>query len=54
MVGTGFGAHAKTWVHSLFEGILTNETRCLTCETVRSSPLSTSSSWFMTLMLFLL
>ncbi|KPV76392.1 uncharacterized protein RHOBADRAFT_35025, partial [Rhodotorula graminis WP1] len=36
MVGTGFGAHAKTWVHSLFEGILTNETRCLTCETVTS------------------
>ncbi|KAM0755007.1 cysteine proteinase [Meredithblackwellia eburnea MCA 4105] len=27
--------HPKTWVHTLFEGILTNETRCLTCETVR-------------------
>ncbi|KAH8927255.1 cysteine proteinase [Atractiella rhizophila] len=27
---------AKTWVHSLFEGVLTNETRCLTCETVTS------------------
>lgn len=26
---------AKTWVHKLFEGVLTNETRCLTCETVR-------------------
>lgn len=25
----------KTWVHRLFEGVLTNETRCLTCETVR-------------------
>ena len=25
----------KTWVHQLFEGILTSETRCLTCETVR-------------------
>jgi len=25
---------AKTWIHSIFEGILTNETRCLTCETV--------------------
>lgn len=23
-----------TWIHSLFEGVLTNETRCLTCETV--------------------
>uniref|UniRef100_A0A0K3C7C3 ubiquitinyl hydrolase 1 n=1 Tax=Rhodotorula toruloides TaxID=5286 RepID=A0A0K3C7C3_RHOTO len=36
IVGTGFEAHAKTWVHSLFEGTLTNETRCLTCETVTS------------------
>ncbi|GAA6002152.1 hypothetical protein JCM10207_003099 [Rhodosporidiobolus poonsookiae] len=36
MVGTGFAAHAKTWVHELFEGILTNETRCLSCETVTS------------------
>ncbi|SGY50879.1 BQ5605_C001g00934 [Microbotryum silenes-dioicae] len=27
---------AKTWVHRLFEGILTNETRCLCCETVTS------------------
>lgn len=25
---------SKTWVHRLFEGVLTNETRCLTCETV--------------------
>lgn len=24
----------RTWIHSLFEGILTNETRCLTCERV--------------------
>jgi hypothetical protein len=23
-----------TWVHELFEGTLTSETRCLTCETV--------------------
>ncbi|RKP25229.1 hypothetical protein SYNPS1DRAFT_33020 [Syncephalis pseudoplumigaleata] len=23
-----------TWVHRLFEGVLTNETKCLTCETV--------------------
>ncbi|KAL8286516.1 hypothetical protein RQP46_004533 [Phenoliferia psychrophenolica] len=28
--------HPKTWVHTLFEGTLTNETRCLTCETVTS------------------
>lgn len=27
-------AHATSGVHDLFEGILTNETRCLTCETV--------------------
>lgn len=27
---------SKTWVHRLFEGVLTNETRCLTCETVSS------------------
>ncbi|KND03316.1 uncharacterized protein SPPG_09016 [Spizellomyces punctatus DAOM BR117] len=25
-----------SWVHALFEGILTNETKCLTCETVTS------------------
>ncbi|KAJ1626272.1 putative ubiquitin carboxyl-terminal hydrolase [Pavlovales sp. CCMP2436] len=24
----------KTWVHDIFEGTLTNETKCLTCETV--------------------
>ncbi|BGP14626.1 hypothetical protein JCM10213_002206 [Rhodosporidiobolus nylandii] len=36
IVGTGSAARAKTWVHELFEGILTNETRCLTCETVTS------------------
>ena len=24
----------KTWVHDIFEGTLTNETRCLCCETV--------------------
>ena len=23
-----------TWIHDLFEGTLTNETRCLCCETV--------------------
>ena len=27
-------AHGKTWVHDLFEGVLTSETKCLTCETV--------------------
>ncbi|OAV98216.1 hypothetical protein PTTG_25708 [Puccinia triticina 1-1 BBBD Race 1] len=28
-------AHPRsTWVHKLFEGVLTNETKCLTCETV--------------------
>ena len=25
-----------TWVHEIFQGMLTNETRCLCCETVRS------------------
>ena len=25
-----------TWIHRLFEGVLTNETKCLTCETVTS------------------
>lgn len=24
-----------TWVHDIFQGTLTNETRCLNCETVR-------------------
>jgi ubiquitin carboxyl-terminal hydrolase 12/46 len=24
----------KTWIHEIFQGILTNETRCLNCETV--------------------
>ncbi|UZJ54020.1 hypothetical protein CBS101457_003340 [Exobasidium rhododendri] len=27
---------SRTWVHRVFEGTLTNETRCLTCETVTS------------------
>jgi uncharacterized UBP type Zn finger protein len=26
--------NSKTFIHTLFEGVLTNETRCLTCETV--------------------
>lgn len=28
------GKTDPTWVHDIFEGILTNETRCLCCETV--------------------
>ncbi|KAF9516522.1 hypothetical protein BS47DRAFT_651701 [Hydnum rufescens UP504] len=32
---SGFSAH-PTLVQTLFEGVLTNETRCLTCETVSS------------------
>lgn len=50
----------RTWVHRVFEGVLTNETRCLTCETVSGqsrcyvesisdpfirSPHETSLSW---------
>lgn len=31
----GGGAKASTrWIHNLFEGLLTSETKCLTCETV--------------------
>jgi ubiquitin carboxyl-terminal hydrolase 9/13 len=33
-LGMGEGGGGKTLVHQLFEGLLTNETRCLTCETV--------------------
>jgi hypothetical protein len=36
VLGESFEESPKTWVHRLFEGVLTNETRCLTCETVRS------------------
>jgi hypothetical protein len=25
-----------TWIHEIFQGALTNETKCLCCETVRS------------------
>lgn len=28
---------APTWVHEIFQGTLTNETRCLTCETVKDA-----------------
>ncbi|CAM9736194.1 unnamed protein product [Chrysoparadoxa australica] len=27
-------APIKTWMHTMFEGVLTNETRCLCCETI--------------------
>ena len=27
---------AKTWIHKIFEGVLTNETRCLACDSVTS------------------
>ena len=33
---TGSGSSSPTIVHKLFEGVLTSETRCLTCETVSS------------------
>lgn len=26
----------NTWIHEIFQGVLTNETQCLSCETVRS------------------
>lgn len=32
-----------TWVHEIFQGTLTNETRCLNCEAVRAPPLLFSS-----------
>eukprot|EP00249_Psilotum_nudum_P020728 c27820_g2_i1 orf=254-1048(+) len=35
--GLSNGSHQQpvvTWVHKLFQGILTNETRCLRCETI--------------------
>ncbi|XP_017114497.1 ubiquitin carboxyl-terminal hydrolase 46 [Drosophila elegans] len=37
-IGTGTnGANSEpTWVHEIFQGILTSETRCLNCETVSS------------------
>lgn len=34
--GLGDSTEGKTFVHKLFEGLLTNETRCLTCETTSS------------------
>lgn len=35
--GEGGAAPDPTWVHEIFQGTLTNETRCLTCETVSVS-----------------
>lgn len=26
----------NTWIHEIFQGVLTNETQCLSCETIRS------------------
>uniref|UniRef100_A0A182T2X2 ubiquitinyl hydrolase 1 n=1 Tax=Anopheles maculatus TaxID=74869 RepID=A0A182T2X2_9DIPT len=34
--GTTGGSTEPTWVHEIFQGILTSETRCLNCETVSS------------------
>jgi Ubiquitin carboxyl-terminal hydrolase len=28
----------STWVHDLFQGVLTNETKCMCCETVSAAP----------------
>eukprot|EP01137_Pigoraptor_chileana_P018365 Opistho-2@77726 len=33
---TSSGSEPVTWVHRLFEGVLTNETKCLCCESVSS------------------
>jgi ubiquitin carboxyl-terminal hydrolase 12/46 len=30
------GKETKTWIHEIFEGVLTNETKCLCCENVTS------------------
>ena len=35
--GTGSKPTEPTWVHEIFQGTLTNETRCLNCETVSST-----------------
>ncbi|KAL2919671.1 hypothetical protein HK105_200585 [Polyrhizophydium stewartii] len=33
---TGEDTAPATWIHALFEGVLTNETKCLNCETITS------------------
>ncbi|VUZ38884.1 unnamed protein product [Hymenolepis diminuta] len=32
----GNNSNSRTWIHEIFQGTLTNETRCLNCETVRT------------------
>lgn len=34
--GEGGKETQQTWVHEIFQGTLTNETRCLNCEAVRA------------------
>jgi hypothetical protein len=34
--GSTAAEQPKTWVHDIFEGVLTNETKCMHCETVRT------------------
>lgn len=36
--GEGGKETQQTWVHEIFQGTLTNETRCLNCEAVREAP----------------
>jgi len=40
--GEGGKETQQTWVHEIFQGTLTNETRCLNCEAVRPLYLFTS------------
>ena len=48
------GPNGSTCVHRLFEGILTNETRCLTCETVSWRDHSVDPNRFVSLTLWCL
>ena len=34
--GANTNGNTRTWIHEIFQGTLTNETRCLNCETVRT------------------
>jgi ubiquitin carboxyl-terminal hydrolase 12/46 len=34
--GAGSASSEPTWVHEIFQGVLTSETRCLNCETISS------------------
>jgi hypothetical protein len=46
---SGASPQNATLVHKLFEGVLTSETRCLTCENVStflSGPDTASNIWF--------